>query len=424
MPKMGESISEATIISWLKNVGDFVEAEETILEVATDKVDSDVPAPISGVISEIRFQKDDVVEVGTVLALIDSEGIQEARSKKQEVVEKSSVTPRTVELPQPATRNSQLATRNSNAFISPLIISISQKENLSIEELQTILGSGAEGRLQKSDVFNYLKNRKYNLQSNPKPETRNSQSFSYPKPKINFVEGKDRIVEMDRMRKMIANHMVYSKQTSPHVTSYIEVDVTNLVHWRNENKDKFQEKHNEKLTFTPVFVQAVSKAIVDFPMINVSVDEKNIIVHNDINIGMATALPSGNLIVPVVKNANEKDLVALAKDVNNLAEASRNNKLKPEQIQGSTFTISNVGTFGSLMGTPIINQPEVAILALGIIKKRPEVITTEKGDEIAIRSMMYLSLSFDHRVVDGFLGGSFLRKVGDYLEQFDTNTKY
>lgn len=424
MPKMGESISEATIISWLKNVGDFVEAEETILEVATDKVDSDVPAPISGVISEIRFQKDDVVEVGTVLALIDSEGIQEARSKKQEVVEKSSVTPRTVELPQPETRNSQLATRNSNAFISPLIISIAQKENLSIEELQTIPGSGAEGRLQKSDVFNYLKNRKYTLQSNPKPETRKSQPSSYPKPKINFVEGKDRIVEMDRMRKMIANHMVYSKQTSPHVTSYIEVDVTNLVHWRNENKDKFQEKHNEKLTFTPVFVQAVSKAIVDFPMINVSVDEKNIIVHNDINIGMATALPSGNLIVPVVKNANEKDLVALAKDVNNLAEASRNNKLKPEQIQGSTFTISNVGTFGSLMGTPIINQPEVAILALGIIKKRPEVITTEKGDEIAIRSMMYLSLSFDHRVVDGFLGGSFLRKVGDYLEQFDTNTKY
>jgi 2-oxoglutarate dehydrogenase E2 component (dihydrolipoamide succinyltransferase) len=227
---------------------------------------------------------------------------------------------------------------------------------------------------------------------------------------------------MDRMRKMIADHMVYSKQTSPHVTSYIEVDVTNLVNWRNENKDNFQEKYNEKLTFTPVFVQAVAKAIVDFPMINVSVDDKKIIVHNDIHIGMATALPNGNLIVPVVKNANEKDLAAIAKDVNYLADASRNNKLKPEEIQGSTFTISNVGTFGSLMGTPIINQPEVAILALGIIKKRPEVITTSNGDEIAIRSMMYLSLSFDHRVVDGFLGGSFLRKIGDYLEQFDTNT--
>ena len=419
MPKMGESISEATIISWLKNIGDFVEAEETILEVATDKVDSDVPAPVSGVITEIRFQKDDVVEVGTVLALIDSEGVQEARSKKQDVAEKSIVTPSAVELPQPKTKNRQLTTDN---FLSPLIISIAQKENLSIEELQTIPGSGTDGRLQKSDVFNYLKNRKYPLQS--KPITNNPQptTSSYPKPKINFIEGKDRIVEMDRMRKMIADHMVYSKQTSPHVTSYIEVDVTDLVNWRNENKDKFQEKHNEKLTFTPVFVQAVAKAIVDFPMINVSVDEKNIIVHRDINIGMATALPSGNLIVPVVKNANDKDLVALAKDVNTLAEASRNNKLKPEQIQGSTFTISNVGTFGSLMGTPIINQPEVAILALGIIKKRPEVITTEKGDEIAIRSMMYLSLSFDHRVVDGFLGGSFLRKVGDYLEQFSPLT--
>lgn len=423
MPKMGESISEATIISWLKNVGDFVEAEETILEVATDKVDSDVPAPVSGVITEIRFQKDDVVEVGTVLALIDSsQQIADSSLQSAEKHQESEVvSPNKVEVSQLKTDNRKLTT-NPNAFISPLIISIAQKENLSIEELQTIPGSGAEGRLQKSDVFNYLKNRKYPIQSKPTTDNRQPTTSSFPKPKINFVEGKDRIVEMDRMRKMIADHMVYSKQTSPHVTSYIEVDVTNLVNWRNENKDKFQEKHNEKLTFTPVFVQAVAKAVADFPMINVSVDEKNIIVHSDINIGMATALPSGNLIVPVVKNANEKDLVALAKDVNTLAEASRNNKLKPEQIQGSTFTISNVGTFGSLMGTPIINQPEVAILALGIIKKRPEVITTEKGDEIAIRSMMYLSLSFDHRVVDGFLGGSFLRKVGDYLEQFDANT--
>ena len=421
MPKMGESISEATIISWLKNVGDFVEAEETILEVATDKVDSDVPAPVSGIITEIRFQKDDVVEVGTVLALIDSEGVQETRSKKQDVsVEKNEV--QSTSQNQQLTTDNRKLTTNPNAFISPLIISIAQKENLSIEELQAIPGSGTDGRLQKSDVFNYLKNRKYPIQSKPITDNRQPTTSSYPKPKINFVEGKDRIVEMDRMRKMIADHMLYSKQISPHVTSYIEVDVTNLVNWRNENKDKFQEKYSEKLTFTPVFVQAVAKAIIDFPMINVSVDEKNIIVHSDINIGMATALPSGNLIVPVVKNANEKDLVTLAKDVNHLADSSRNNKLKPEEIQGSTFTISNVGTFGSLMGTPIINQPEVAILAFGIIKKRPEVITTSKGDEIAIRSMMYLSLSFDHRVVDGFLGGSFLRKVGDYLEQFDTNT--
>lgn len=418
MPKMGESISEATIISWVKNVGDYVEAEETILEVATDKVDSEVPAPVSGILTEIRFQKDAVVEVGTVLALIE----EAAGSRKSEVVSRKNedvVKSNVVEAPKPTTHNSKFIT-NPDTFISPLIVSIAQKENVSIEELQSIPGSGAEGRLQKSDVFNYLKNRKYPIQS--KPTTNSQPTSTYPKPKINFVEGKDRIVEMDRMRKMIADHMVYSKQTSPHVTSYIEVDVTNLVNWRNENKEKFQEKYNEKLTFTPVFVQSVAKAIVDFPLINVSVDDKNIVVHNDIHIGMATALPNGNLIVPVVKNANEKDLVALAKDVNYLADASRNNKLKPEEIQGSTFTISNVGTFGSLMGTPIINQPEVAILALGIIKKRPEVITTSKGDEIAIRSMMYLSLSFDHRVVDGFLGGSFLRKIGDYLEQFDTNT--
>ena len=419
MPKMGESISEATIIAWLKNVGDVVEAEETILEVATDKVDSDVPSPVSGVITEIRFSKDAIVKVGEVLALIETDG--KAVGKKITIgkTEETSPTnnqPKVAEVKKVALT----AKANPDAFISPLIISIAQKENLSIEELQAIPGSGTDGRLQKSDVFNYLKNRKYPIQS--KPVISQQSTSSYPKPKINFVEGKDRIVEMDRMRKMIADHMVYSKQTSPHVTSYIEVDVTNLVNWRNENKDKFQQKHNEKLTFTPVFVQAVAKAIQDFPMINVSVDEKNIIVHNDINIGMATALPSGNLIVPVVKNANEKDLIALAKDVNHLADSSRNNKLKPEEIQGSTFTISNVGTFGSLMGTPIINQPEVAILALGIIKKRPEVITTSKGDEIAIRSMMYLSLSFDHRVVDGFLGGSFLQKVGDYLEQFDTTT--
>jgi len=420
MPKMGESISEATIISWLKNIGDFVDAEETILEVATDKVDSEVPSPVSGTITEIRFQKDDVVAVGTVLALIDADGKQEAKSTKQEVV--STKVETQPEVAKQSNIEFKQLKSNPDAFLSPLIVSIAQKENLSLEEVQSIPGSGTDGRIQKSDVFNYLKNRKYPLKSIPQPTTQNLQSTTFPKPKINYVEGKDSIVEMDRMRKMIADHMVYSKQTSPHVTSYIEVDVTNLVDWRNANKDKFQEKHDEKLTFTPIFVQAVSKAIEDFPLINVSVDEKKIYVHKDINIGMATALPSGNLIVPVVKNANEKDILALAKDVNQLADASRNNKLKPEQIQGSTFTISNVGTFGSLMGTPIINQPEVAILALGIIKKRPEVITTEKGDEIAIRSMMYLSLSFDHRVVDGFLGGSFLRKVGDYLEQFDTNT--
>ena len=415
MPKMGESISEATIINWLKNVGDFVNAEEIILEIATDKVDSEVPSPVSGVITEIRFQKDDVVAVGEVLALISLDESQKSKVESDEVsVKEMVVNDQNTKIKSAFKSNNQQPTTNN--FLSPLIISIAQKENLSIEELQTISGSGSEGRLQKSDVFNYLKNRKHPIKSIPQPKTHNLQPTTFPKPKINFTEGKDSIVEMDRMRKMIADHMVYSKQTSPHVTSYIEIDVTDLVNWRNENKDKFQEKYNEKLTFTPIFVDAVAKAIVDFPMINVSVDGKKIIVHKDINIGMATALPNGNLIVPVVKNANEKSLSELAKMVNHLADSSRNNKLKPEEVQGSTFTISNVGTFGSLMGTPIINQPEVAILALGIIKKRPEVITTSKGDEIAIRSMMYLSLSFDHRVVDGFLGGSFLRKIGDYLE--------
>lgn len=424
MPKMGESISEATIISWTKNVGDYIEAEETLLEVATDKVDSEVPSPVSGTITEIRFQKDDVVEVGTVLALIDAEGKQEPRSKSQEnITAKVESQPEVIK---PSNIEFKQVKTNPDAYLSPLIISIAQKENLSLEEVQSIPGSGIDGRIQKSDVFNYLKNRKYPLLSKPitNPDSyRDRQPTTFPKPKINFVEGKDRIVEMDRMRKMIADHMVYSKQTSPHVTSYLEVDVTNLVNWRIENKEKFQEKYGEKLTFTPIFIDAVAKAIQDFPMINVSVDENKIIVHNDINIGMATALPTGNLIVSVVKKANEKDIISIAKEVNQLAENARNNKLKPEDIQGSTFTISNVGTFGSLMGTPIINQPEVAILALGIIKKRPEVITTEKGDEIAIRSMMFLSLSFDHRVVDGFLGGSFLKRMGDYLEQFDINTK-
>lgn len=422
MPKMGESISEATIINWLKNAGDTVDAEETILEVATDKVDSDVPSPVSGTITEIRYGKNDVVKVGEVLALIEADGEQKAEGRQ-----KADNRMQKTENPSAETKKAEIklnAKSNPDAFLSPLIISIAQKENLSLEEVQSIRGSGTDGRIQKSDVFNYLKNRKYPIAS--RPATSHGPQAAYEKlgysaPKVPVREN-DRVVEMDRMRQMIAGHMVYSKHTSPHVTSYLEIDVTNLVEWRNSNKDAFAAKYNEKLTFTPIFVDAVAKAIADYPMINSSVDGNRIIVHGDINIGMATALPSGNLIVPVVRNANEKNLAELAADVNRLAENSRNNKLKPHEVQGSTFTISNVGTFGSLMGTPIINQPEAAILALGIIKKRPEVITTGKGDEIAIRSMMFLSLSFDHRIVDGFLGGSFLRKVGDYLEQFDTNT--
>ncbi|WP_024772700.1 dihydrolipoamide acetyltransferase family protein [Aquimarina macrocephali] len=425
MPKMGESISEATILNWLKNVGDTVEEDETILEVATDKVDSEVPSPCNGVITEIRYQPNEVVEIGQVIAVIDANAKSVTLSQKSE---KSKTIGKSQKIQEPLANsesrkanNSEFKTLNTgenDGFLSPLIISIAQKENITVEELQSIAGTGVDGRIRKSDVMLYLKNRKYPLPSRPQPQAPKS---TYNAPPISFVEGKDRIVEMDRMRKMIADHMVYSKHTSPHVTSYIEVDVTNIVNWRNEVKVKFKEKHGEKLTFTPIFVEAVAKAIQEYPMINVSVDDKKIVVHNDINVGMATALPNGNLIVPVVKNADEKNLLGLAKRVNHLANSARNNALKPDEIQGSTFTISNVGTFGSLMGTPIINQPEVAILALGIIKKRPEVITTEKGDEIAIRSMMYLSLSFDHRVVDGFLGGSFLRKVGDELEAFDIN---
>ncbi len=425
MPKMGESISEATILNWLKKVGDPVEEDETILEVATDKVDSEVPAPCNGVLSEIRFEPNEVVEIGTVIAVIDADGEARAKTPSEKIEVAKTETPKpkaqTAAVKSETEREFRsLNTGDNDGFLSPLVISIAKKENLSIEEVQSIQGTGEGGRIRKSDIILYLKNRKYPLPSRPQTTAPKS---SYNAPPIQFTEGKDRIVEMDRMRKMIADHMVYSKHTSPHVTSYIEIDVTNIVNWRNAVKNEFLEKYGEKLTYTPIFVEAVAKAIKEYPMINVSVDGDKIVVHDDINVGMATALPSGNLIVPVVRNADEKNLLGLAKNVNHLANNARNNALKPDEIGGSTFTISNVGTFGSLMGTPIINQPEVAILALGIIKKRPEVITTEKGDEIAIRSMMYLSLSFDHRVVDGFLGGSFLRKVGDELEAFDSNRK-
>ena len=417
LPKMGESISEATVLNWLKQVGDTVEADETLLEVATDKVDSEVPSPCDGVIKEIRCQPQEVVGIGSVIAVIEASGevkvaVQKNGTTKAE--QKSSKSSKS------SKSEFKLGTQDPDAFLSPLVVSIAQKEGLTIEEVQSIVGTGTEGRIRKSDVMDYVKNRKYALPSRPQAPIAQAPKSTYNAPPIKFVEGHDTVIEMDRMRKMIADHMVYSKHTSPHVTAYIEVDVTNLVNWRNENKIKFQEKYNERLTFTPIFVEAVAKSIEEFPGINASIDGNKIIQYKDINVGMATALPSGNLIVPVVKNAESKDLLAIAKDVNHLANSSRNNCLKPEEIQGSTFTISNVGTFGSLMGTPIINQPEVAILAIGIIKKRGEVITTDKGDELAIRSMMYLSLSFDHRAVDGYLGGSFLRKVGDHLEQFDS----
>ena len=429
MPKLGESITEAAIITWFKNVGDTIEQDEMLLEVATDKVDSEVPSTVSGVIEEILFKANDVIKIGETIAIIKTNGkVSTSKKEKTQIDTLSTIEPKVEKKRQKqhftATSTSspfgKMSQSDRRSFFSPLIISIAKEHHISFEELARIPSTGNDGRLQKSDVFQYIKDgRPYKF---VQPSVAQDPT-AYRIPQPNLDKGTGKIVKMDRMRQMIADRMVYSKHTSPHVTAYVEADLTDLVRWRNANKIPFQEKHNCKLTFTPLFVEAVAKAVKDFPMINVSVDGENIIVKEHINIGMATALPSGNLIVPVVKDADKKNLKELAADVNNLSVKARDNKLNPEDIKGSTFTISNVGTFGSVMGTPIINQPEVAILALGIIKKRAEVMETEKGDEIAIRSMMYLSLSFDHRVVDGYLGGSFVRRVADYLEQFDVNRK-
>nr|WP_262712307.1 dihydrolipoamide acetyltransferase family protein [Bizionia saleffrena] len=431
MPKMGESITEGTIINWLVNEGDSFNEGDIILEVATDKVDNEVPAPASGKLTKTLFQAKDVVPVGTVIATLalseelhaSTEGSKSAsiEDKKLPKKEKQSKKPtkKHQAASQPQVTTGAFSTANTNTFFSPLIIKIAKEYHISFEELARIPATGNDDRLRKSDLFNYIEDgRPYKF---AQPITQDPTAYRIPQ--LNFDKGKGKVIEMDRMRQMIADHMVYSKHTAPHVTAYVEADLTNMVNWRNANKVAFQEKYGERLTFTPLFVEAVAKAVKDFPNINASVDGNKIIVKENINIGMATALPSGNLIVPVVKNADTKDLKTLAENVNELAGKARENKLAGDDIKGSTFTISNVGTFGSVMGTPIINQPEVAILALGIIKKRPEVIETENGDEIAIRSMMYLSLSFDHRVVDGFLGGSFVRRVADYFEQFDVNRK-
>ena len=430
MPKLGESITEAAIITWFKNVGDTIEEDEMFLEVATDKVDSEVPSMVSGVVEEILYNANDVIKIGETIAIIkvDGSSTSKIKPKVDTVIQSDSEESKKKKAPkrqkpvQPtsSTISNSFSVSNSNTFFSPLIISIAKEQHISFEELARIPATGKESRLRKSDLFQYIEDgRPYKF---AQPAAKQDPT-AYRIPQLNFDKGTGKVVEMDRMRQMIADHMVYSKHTSPHVTAYVEADLTNMVNWRNANKKAFQEKYNERLTFTPLFVEAVAKAVKDFPNINASVDGNNIIIKEDINIGMATALPNGNLIVPVVRNADTKDLKALAQNVNELANKARENNLKADDIQGSTFTISNVGTFGSVMGTPIINQPEVAILALGIIKKRPEVIETENGDEIAIRSMMYLSLSFDHRVVDGFLGGSFVRRVADYFEQFDTNRK-
>jgi 2-oxoglutarate dehydrogenase E2 component (dihydrolipoamide succinyltransferase) len=414
MPRMGESITEAVIITWFKNVGDAIEIDEPLLEVATDKVDSEIASPVNGVISEILFTANDIVKIGDIIATItdnsDGKSVVNKKSKKSTTTSKKDNKLEVTSVP----KNNQSAKQNSNLFFSPLIVSIAKENHISFDELARIASTGNEGRLRKSDVMDYIAAGRPLKFAAPVDE-----SSGFKIPDLKFDKGKGKVVKMDRMRQMIADHMVYSKHTSPHVTAYVEADLTEMVNWRNANKLPFQKKNMERLTFTPLFIECVAKAIKDFPMINSSLDGENIIVKEDINIGMAAALPSGNLIVPVVKNADKKNLIELATDINSLAVKARENRLKLEDTQGSTFTISNVGTFGSVMGTPIINQPEAAILATGIIKKRAEVIEKPEGDVIEIRSMMYLSLSFDHRIVDGNLAGSFLRRIADYMEQFD-----
>ncbi len=437
MPKMGESIMEATVLKWHKQPGDHVNMDETILEIATDKVDSEVPSTAEGVIKEILFKVDDVVPVGTVIARIESGGaaaVQPAPAPTQAAPE----PPKPAPAPQPVAATPQPApaapvgTTGGNRFYSPLVLNIAAKEGIGMAELENIPGTGAEGRVSKKDILAYVANRKNGApaataQAAPAPQAAPAAPSAQPvaatpapQPEMNYGDNVE-IIEMDRMRKMIADHMVRSKATSAHVTSFTEADVTNIVKWRDRVKGEFQKKYNEKITFTPIFIEAIVNCIRKFPMINASVDGTRIIVKKDINIGMATALPSGNLIVPVIKYADTKNLLGLSKDVNGLANAARNNKLKADDTQGGTFTLTNVGTFGSLMGTPVINQPQVAILAVGTIKKRPVVLETEDGDVIAIRQMMYLSMSYDHRIVDGSLGAAFLTAVANELEAFDIN---
>jgi 2-oxoglutarate dehydrogenase E2 component (dihydrolipoamide succinyltransferase) len=423
MPKMGESIMEATILSWSKKEGDRVELDETILEIATDKVDSEIPSPVEGVIRQILFQPDEVVEIGKVIAIIETEVEQEAEEELQSPVVAAVSAPDAKTVQTEATPV-KVGAHSGDRFYSPLVRNIAQAEGIDSSELDHIEGSGMNGRVTKKDILSYVE-RKGDV-SKPAPNSKQQgvpvvKQEAEPVKVKNEIGGNVEIIEMDRMRKMIADHMVMSKRVSPHVTSFVEVDVTNLVLWRERSKGAFEKKYGTKITFTPIFVEAIAKAIADYPLINISVDGDKILRKKDINIGMAAALPSGNLIVPVIKGADSLNLVGLAKTVNDLANRARDNKLKPDEIQGGTFTLTNVGTFGNVMGTPIINQPQVAIMAAGAIRKKPAVLETEQGDVIAIRHMMFLSLSYDHRVVDGSLGGSFLKRVSDYLEAFEIN---
>jgi 2-oxoglutarate dehydrogenase E2 component (dihydrolipoamide succinyltransferase) len=417
MPKMGESIMEATILSWLKKPGDKIEQDESVLEVATDKVDTEVPSTHGGILKEILAQKGEVVKVGSSIAIISTEGNEEVAPAAPKVEAKPEVKSAPVEpLHTSNGVGAQAADfKSSTRFYSPLVKNIAKEENIAIAELETIGGTGAEGRVTKKDLLAYVQNRK----SGQSVQQRTTGS-SAPLIPASISAG-DEIIQMDRMRKMIAERMVDSKRTAPHVTSFVEADVTNVVFWRNKVKNEFQKREGDSLTFTPIFIEALILAIKDYPMINIQVDGDRIIKKRDINIGMAVALPSGNLIVPVIKNADQYNITGLAKAVNDLAKRARENKLKPDELTGGTFTISNVGSFGNVMGTPIIVQPQVGIIAVGAIQKKPAVIETPYGDAIAIRHKMFLSHSYDHRVVDGSLGGSFVKRVSDYLEKFDIN---
>src|SRR5688572_11801830 len=422
MPKMGESVAEATIIKWLKNEGDKVAADEPVLEIATDKVDSEIPSTTEGTLVKKLFKEGEVVQVGKAIAIISTDATAEIKTPVTSPVTEKKETIQTVQKQAVQTAVSASVkiakTSSTGKFLSPLVRNIAKTEGIAMAELENIKGTGKDGRITKNDILAYLPAKgKQIAQTVTVTQQNGSQQH---KPAVSVSAG-DEIIEMDRMRKLIADHMVMSKHTSPHVTSYVEADVTNLVNWRNKVKSSFEKREGEKITFTPVFIWALVQAIKDFPMINVSVDGTRIIKRKNINIGMATALPSGNLIVPVIKNADYLNLLGIAKAVNDLANRARNNKLLPDEIQGGTYTITNVGSFGNVMGTPIINQPQAAIMALGAIRKMPAVIETPFGDTIGIRHKMFLSHAYDHRVVDGALGGQFVRRVADYLEQFDMN---
>ncbi len=426
MPKLGESIQEGTITKWFVKEGDTVEEDDVLFEVATDKVDSEIPSPVDGVITKILYPEDSLVPVGEVLAYINMGG-EDSSSADAETTTPAAETVKATEeeKAEKQSEDENNLRERSNRFYSPLVRTIAKEENISFEELESIEGSGANGRVQKKDILEYIENK-----GNVKTEQK-SQPVAAKAPSVPFVERKapapvsigagDQIIEMDRVRKLIAEHMVMSKQVSPHVTSVVEADVTDLVIWRNKNKDAFLKKYGEKITFMPVFTEAVAAALSDFPLVNSSVDGDKIILKRDINIGIAVAKPDGNLIVPVIRNAEQKNLVGLTKELNRLAVAARNNKLSADEIQGGTFSITNFGSFRNIIGTPIISQPQVAILATGSIEKKPAVIETPTGDAIAIRHKMFLSLSYDHRIIDGALGGAFLRRIADNLEQFDIN---